>query len=86
MKMMATKERAKTKLEDMCHCLKTIQVSSICVFLRGRYQVGWVDIRRRDTGSEVVRTRAYALNKLDPCPYHHVRRDRDPLLRLKKRG
>jgi hypothetical protein len=34
MAMMAMKERAKAKLEDMCHCLKTIQVSMIWVFLR----------------------------------------------------
>jgi hypothetical protein len=33
--MMATKESAKTKREDMCQFLKTMQVSSIWVFLCG---------------------------------------------------
>ena len=34
MPMTARKESAKTKREDMCHRRKTIQVSSIWVFLR----------------------------------------------------
>jgi hypothetical protein len=41
MTMMPMKERAKAKREDMCHCLKTIQVSMIWVFLRlGRGEEG----------------------------------------------
>ena len=31
---MAVKERTKAKREDMCHCLKTMQVSTIWVFLQ----------------------------------------------------
>ena len=93
--MMAMKERTKTKREDMCHCLKTIQVSSICVFL---YIYGDDRLVKRmygtintaggdgkgsgDTTLKLVRTIACALNKLDPCPYRHVRRGRDPLLLL----
>ena len=51
---------------------------------------GSVDIERDTAGNDgkgrgdatlkLVRTIACALNKSDPCPYHHVRRVRDPLL------
>jgi hypothetical protein len=78
MKMIAMKERAKTKREDMCHCLKMIQVSTIWVFLRlargGEF--------KKMHGQEIlVRTRACASNKLDPCPCHRglrARCGRDP--------
>lgn len=74
------KERAKTKREDMCHCLKTMQVSSICVFLCVCADGGlaqWL-YGGDEVTLKLVRTIACASNRSDPCPYRRVRRGRDP--------
>src|SRR6266850_7326024 len=81
MPMTARKESAKTKREDMCHRRKTIQVSSIWVFLctsrRGHDRGQGGEQPESEGGNGIVRTRACAFYRLDPCP---CRRGRDPLL------